>query len=177
MRIESAPLTENIDFDNWINKLVKLFNAREHRIYEPTSITVTVGTETGTVSNVQTAFDGNTLAIAEISATPGIDVRFNFGNVENQADTILMRLYYEGSSSHWIGIEAYNYSTAAFDRFTFFGDHVTSTYVWYQITIPNFNNYKGFGSANDPTVILRLNHFSAGNPAHDLFIDYVGLRV
>lgn len=180
MLIENAPEIGHIDFDNWMSKYVKFFNDRDHRIYSPLSIAViepSDGSETGAVADVQTAFDGNSLLIPEQSATPGLDVRFNFGYVHNQADTILMRLYYEGSSSHYIGIEAYNYSTSAWDRFTFFSDHVTSTYAWYQITIPNLDNYKDFDSIYAPVIVLRLNHFSGGNPSHDLIIDYVGLRV
>jgi len=172
MLIETPPETGNIDFDNWIDKFVKFFNDREHVNYTPSSMSVVVGTETGTVSDVQTLFDGNDLDIAEISATPGIDVRFNFTNVLLLANTIQMRLFYEGSSSHYIGIEAYDYNASAFRRFTFFSDHVTSNYMWYEVTIPDVANFQD-GSKN---MILRLNHFSAGNPAHDLYIDYVGLR-
>ena len=180
MLIEPAPEIGHVDFDNWMSKFTKFFNAREHRIYAPISMTVVApddDSETGTVADVQTAFDGNVLQVPEIAATPGIDVRFNFGNVDFQADTILMRLFYAGSATHYIGIEAYNYSTASFDSFTFFKDHVTDNFAWYQITIPNFDNYKGFEGGLDPTVVLRLNHYSGGVSSHDLYIDYVGLRV
>lgn len=180
MLIESPPEIGHLLFDNWISKFARFYNDREHRIYAPLSISMAEpsdGSETGTVADVQTALDGNVLLVPEQSATPGIDVRFNFGYVNNQADTILMRLRYQGNAAHFFGIEAYNYSTATFDRFTHFSDHVANDYEWYQITIPNLDNYKGFGGSFDPTVVLRLNHYSAGNPAHDLYIDYVGLRV
>ena len=130
------------------------------------------GTSSDSVSDVQTLFDGNTYDVAEVTGTPGFDVEFTFTNVIVPANIIQARLHYEGSSTHGIGVEAYNYSTTTWDRFSHFTDHAPDDFAWIEISIPDMENYRD-GSNN---MKVRFYHFTAGNSAHTLYIDYVGMR-
>ena len=172
MQIETAPLIENVDFDNWMRKFVRLFNDRDHINYTPSAIDMKAGSETGTVTNVQTLFDGNTLDIAEVAATPGFNVEFDFTNIVLIPQKIQLRLRYSGLSTHGVGVDLYNYDGSTWDRFTHFTDHETDDYAWIEVTVPDMSNYRDSSS----NMTLRLYHYSAGNDAHDLYIDYVSLR-
>ena len=79
--------------------------------YVPSSITVNTGTPTGSVTDVQTMFDGNTLDIAEVTGTPGFDVEFSFTGLADFPDFVVARWQYDGSSTHFCTIDIWNYTT------------------------------------------------------------------
>lgn len=140
--------------------------------YEPTTLNVVASDgETGTVAGVTTMFDGQTLQVEELAATPGWDFNFDFSGIEYTLRGIVVRADYEGSATHGVGIEMWRYTgTPGYDRFTSFVGSLGYT-VWYVPIPANIAaNYVSGGAAK-----VRLNHFSAGNASHYIVVDYVGL--
>jgi len=138
--------------------------------YSPSSVTVNTGTGSGVVANVSDMFEGDTYDVAEAASTPGFDVEFAFSSITVLPRKLVIRAWYNGTSTHGVGIDIYNYDTTAWDRFhSFLGDHLD--YVQFCIDIPSATNYvDGSGNAK-----IRFYHFSAGNASHDIYIDYIQL--
>lgn len=136
----------------------------------PASITVnTGGTPVGSVSDVQTLLDGNVYQLPEVASTPGFDVEFNFTGL-NYFRSIATRIWYNGSSTHDVTFDVYNYNTASWDQFYLVLSGTNYNYRY--IEIPDGTNYvDGSGNAK-----VRLYHNSAGNASHDIYIDYIALK-
>jgi len=145
------------------------------RDHEPNSMTVSAGTlASGSVSDVKVMLDGNIVQIEEVAATPGFNVQFSFTNVSQSQppNFVNARYRYDGSATHFVSIDLYNYTDAAWNQWTVF----TTTDDYYQnatIYIPNGNRANYVDSSGNAKV--RIYHNTAGNASHDLYIDYVGL--
>jgi hypothetical protein len=140
--------------------------------FVPSSITVNAsdGT-TGSVSDVQTMFDGNVFQIEELAATPGYDVEFVFSNVDKYPTMAVTRWLYSGSATHDITWDIWNYNTSAWDTLRAFQDSRTFEASMTMYIPRNSNgNYVSSGAAK-----VRVYHRSAGNAAHNIKVDYVGL--
>lgn len=133
------------------------------------SITVTVGTPTGTVADIQTWQDGNILQIAEVAATPGIDVEVNFVDVES-IRRIGLSMFYEGSSTHWLEIQLWDYVATAWKTVWTFSTDGGMNYRYSDLPVSDNDFIDINGNSK-----LRICHPTAGNAAHDAFIDYVAL--
>jgi len=131
----------------------------------PATLTVTVGTPTGGIADIQHWQDGNQLAIAEAAATPGITATLAFSGV-----TSILRLFVMGYyvGTHYVVIEFWNYTDSAWDVFDTI--EVGSESQVYDIPVFDDTDYISSGAAQ-----IRLNHPSAGDNTHDLYIDYVAL--
>jgi hypothetical protein len=117
--------------------------------YLPSSYTLNTGTlSAGTITDVQKMYDGNTLDIAEVTGVPGFDIEFNFTNIKRLPEFVVARWQYDGSATHFVTIDLYNYTPKANQ-----GDYVDAS-----------------GNA-----IVRFYHHTSGNASHDIHIDYVGL--
>ena len=132
------------------------------------SVELIVGTSASSVSDIQVQYDGNQYDLAEVAATPGIDLRINFKNVIRFSG-IGYEAYYSGSATHWVEFQLWNYLTGEFETYA---------------TIENSNgmNYRFFDTQdfvehvnNKGEVIARFYHPVSGNNSHDLYIDYVAL--
>ena len=139
--------------------------------YTPASVTkVEGGAVTGTVAGVQTMLDGSLYEVVEAAGTPGFDLEFAFSGITKTPTEIVVRVLYEGISTHGVAVELWDYTgTPAYDRV-----HQFTAMLDYQviyIPLPSWSNYLSGGAAK-----LRIVHFSAGNPAHDVHIDYVAIR-
>ena len=134
----------------------------------PASLTLNTGTGTGSVTDVQTMFDGNVYNIAEAASTPGFDVEFNFTSV-TKIRGVQVRLDYNGSATHNVQIALRNYNTSAWDVMFFTAD--TLDFNTFYALLPSNTNYID-GSNNSK---IRIYHASAGDAAHDIDIDYVSL--
>ena len=140
------------------------------------SISTIVGTPTGSVTDIQTEADGNVYSVAEIVATPAIDIRITFEDVLFFNWLRVMGAY-EGSTSHSIIIQLYNVVTALFEtRQSMFhyptynlaaGNDVIGAY---ECKVEDSEKYINAGQ-----VILRIAHPMNGNSAHDIHIDYASL--
>jgi len=139
--------------------------------FVPSSITVNAsdGT-TGSVTDVQTMFDGNVYVIDELAATPGYDVEFVFSNVDKCPTFVVTRWLYDGSATHDVTWDIWNYNSSAWDTLRVFNDSDYFASMTMYIPQASGGDYVSGGAAK-----VRVYHRSAGNASHDLTIDYVGL--
>jgi len=133
----------------------------------PSSVTLNTGGSTSSLSDLQTLLDGNTYDIDEVTGVGAINLEIAFTNIK-YIKHVWVSLWYEGSATHAIRIQMYNYDTTDWDTF-----HTVSTTLDYELhTVPIIQdtNYISGGNA-----IVRLYHTESGNASHDLYIDYVGI--
>jgi len=144
------------------------------------NVTLSAGTSTDTVTDLQTLGDGNFYDITEAAATPGINLVVEFINV-TAFNWVQIKAGYEGSGSHAVAIQLYNFNTTAWDTFNACQNSAVDTstvsgYILnsYDFFVPSDTNYIGTGGdAGD--VRVRFYHTMAGNASHDLHIDVVAL--
>ena len=136
----------------------------------PTSITKTTGgTATGTVTNVQTQLDGNVYQVVEAATTPGFDVRFNFTGLTFTPNSLYVRSWYDGTTTHNVTVELWDYTGSAWVALH---QMVTSlTYITYEASFEPETRFVSSGAA-----IVRFNHVTGGNASHDVYWDYVSLQ-
>jgi len=137
-------------------------------IYTPASITTNVGSYvSGNLASVSNLGDDNFYQVDEVTGVPGFNIEATFSGI-NSVNRIWLHLNYEGSTSHVVRVELYNYSTLSWDLFTTF---TTSTdYQFLDIPVTNNVNYISSGNAR-----LRIYHNTSGNPSHDIKIDYIAI--
>jgi len=119
------------------------------------------------VSDIQEPFDGNVTIIDEVTGSPGIDLSVNFTSVESIYGLVL-RAYYQGSSSHHVDVSFHNYDSGLEDVVIRL-DNATD-YNYRTILIPDNPDYISSGSTQ-----INFIHPDSGTPTHDLFIDYVAI--
>ena len=135
----------------------------------PASVTVTDGgAPVGTVAGVQTMLDGSVYQVPEVAATPGFDVRFNFTGIAFTPNAIVHRSWYDGTTTHQVTIELWDYVTEAFVPVSEF--EASLTYEVQQLPFPEGARWTSGGAA-----IVRFNHSTGGNASQDMYWDYVGL--
>ena len=140
--------------------------------YTPASVNKAAGgTATGTVAGVTSMLDGSTYDVVEANGTtPGWDLEFTFSGITRTVTDVVVRLYYVGLTTHYCAVDLWNYTgTPAYDRVHYFT--TTDTYIVIKLPMPDFTDYVSGGAAK-----VRLVHYSTGNPAHTVYVDYVGLR-
>ncbi len=138
------------------------------------SLTVSVGALTGAVEDLQTAFDGNKVTIIEASSAPGYTAIIDFIDIIS-FNYVNVYLAYDGSLSHYVCIELWNWITSAWDCFA----SQTGTDSDVANTNKDFIVYDGInyvGTSGDVgKVRVRLNHPLSGNASHDIHIDSIAL--
>lgn len=160
MAIVNSGETKKITVDNLLSS---------KRFITPDSLTLVAGTSTDNINDVLVAFDGNVYNLNEAAGAPGFDLRFNFSGLTHFVE-VFSRFYYAGSATHGCRIQLYNYNTTNWDTFlTVIGNGIDYTIREADI-IADTNYIDGSGNA-----ILRFYHTEVGNPAHDVYIDYVAL--
>ena len=135
----------------------------------PASITLTTGgTPVGTVAGVQTWNDGTEYQVPEVTGVPGFDVRFNFTGIES-IRYISTNIKYDGSASHDVVLQIYNYTDAAWETLTHIGS--ADEYNTRFVSLPASDaDYISSGSA-----VLRAYHVTSGNASHDIHFDFISL--
>jgi hypothetical protein len=136
------------------------------------NITVTTGGGVGTVSDLQTAHDGNVYHVDEVAG--GLELRVEFINVTafNRCHILAS---YVGSSTHGLHIDIYNFNTTSWDTVNAMDDHAVVTQLEdYGFPIFDDTNYIGTGG-DLGDVRVRFYHPMGGNAAHDLEVDVVAL--
>lgn len=147
-----------------------LDNAKD---YTPESVTLLAGTLTlGDVNSVQIMMDDKNYMVNEIAGTPAFNIEFNFTNIDKNINYVVTRWLYEGSSTHYVTIDIYNYVTDSWNELRTFSDNggYYSSMTQY-IPLNINNNYVSNGNAK-----VRFYHVTSGVLAHDIHIDYVGLH-
>lgn len=142
------------------------------------SVTLSAGSSASTVSDLQTANDGNVFTIQEAGATPGIDLIVDFINVDAFNWVKLLAVYDEGAAAvHAMPIQLYNWSTASWDNFCAFQNGISNSgtiFDDHSFFVPDDTNYIGTGG-NDGKVRVKYYHPQPGNAAHYLYIDETAL--
>jgi len=170
--LEPPPSVIKLFNTNWIQWLWRVYEAINRRYtYYPSSMTVTAGTlDSGTVADLD-AQDLTYVSVSEVAATPGFDISFTFYNVRNIYD-ILWFGRYEGTSTHVVTVQLYNYAETRWDSIGQAFSSTASTWHSYKV---DFDRAKYINSTTQQAQ-LRFYHHSAGNPAHDIYIDYIALK-
>lgn len=144
------------------------------------SVTLSAGTSSDDVTDLQTAHDGNFYTIAEETGAPGQNLIVDFVSVTGFT-WVNVIAQYEGADNHGIALQLYNWSTDAWDTFdaieTGYADITTvDGYILanHDFIVPSDTNYIGTG-ANDGDVRVRWYHTASGNASHDSHIDVVAL--
>lgn len=135
------------------------------------SITLDKGTSSETVTDLQTAHDGNIYNLSEVTGAPGQDLKIDFINV-TAFNWIQILAYYNGSATHSVSIQVYNWDTTAWD--TFDSMSTNETMHNHSFFLPDDANYIGT-DGNEGKVRVRFNHTQSGNASHDSYIDVVAL--
>jgi len=141
--------------------------------FAPTTVTVNTGTiVTGDVTDTQVMFDGNELVVDEVTGVPGFDIEFAFTNVDRIPSFVVARWKYDGSATHWVTVDIWNYITTAWDELRVFSNSNAffDSLTMYIPRVSNGNYVDGSGNSK-----VRFYHITSGNAAHDIHIDYVGL--
>jgi hypothetical protein len=145
------------------------------------NVTLNNGTTVaGVVGDLQTLGDGNFYHVDEAAGAPGIDLEVEFVSV-TAFNWVQIKAVYDGSTTHAVGIQLYNFNTTTWDTFNAAqtgqedvsnaGEYILNSYDFF---VPSDTNYIGTGGdAGD--VRVRFHHTMAGNASHDLYIDVVAL--
>lgn len=154
-----------INFNDTVDDITKTINNI------PINVNVTTGTlDAGNISSIQTAKDGSSLNISEVSGADPIVVIINFTGVVD-ITSILMRVWYSnGVSTHTIAIGLYDYNDKVYEEE--YGDiEVMPDFAFITRNVFDATDHL----TADGNASLRLRHVQNGNTAHDLYIDYVEL--
>lgn len=136
--------------------------------YNATSIATIEGTlDDGNLTSIQ-AIDTNWYNVSEVGGGNPLLVEVNFTEVVSFSH-ILIRTLYSGGSGHEIEIQSWNYDDGVWEIHGTITDQSTMQEVVINILDPASHVSGGL-------VQLRFDHLGNGNPAHDLFIDFVGLH-
>ena len=130
------------------------------------------GTTASSVSDLQTAHDGNAYTLVEEAETPGMDVEIDFTSV-TAFNWVQILARYKGSASHTITVQLeitpFN-GTAWHTHGTLQDQPADQNYENLSFFVPDDTVY-----INSGVVKVRLVHEMAGTPSHELIVDTVTL--
>ena len=141
----------------------------------------THGTITGTVADLQVAHDELQISVNEENHAPGFDAQVEFINVTS-FNLVNILAVYDGSTSHVVPVELFNFVTGRWDTFDTIHTSVFSlvqdqyTFYDYSFPVPVSTQYVGT-AGNAGKVRVRFYHYAGGVPAHKLYIDVVALYI
>jgi hypothetical protein len=148
------------------------------RILDPVPVTYSAATVTPNTGSSPTGAVGDTAAIGggaygltEAAGTPGFDIEFALASVVRKPTYLVIRAFYNGSLTHNVTVDLYRYTgTPGWDKLDEWQSSLD--YVMKAIPLPPnmLTDYVSAGAAK-----VRFYHNSAGNPAHTMSIDYIGL--
>jgi hypothetical protein len=143
-------------------------------------VTLTAGSSSDAVADLQTLGDGNFYHITEAAATPGQHLEVDFVSVDDFRQVQIVGSY-SGAATHSIAVQLYNYTDTQWDTFNAMQDsqedvstadgYILGSYGFY---VPNATDYIGTGG-DLGDVIVRFYHTMAGNASHDTYLDVVAL--
>ena len=138
-------------------------------IYTADSLNLDTGTYiSGSVTDTETV---NLVGyvVQEVAGTPGLDLKFNFVDVDSFSRIQCHVLYQVNPTSHYITISVYNYDTTSWEDFSTFS--YSEGYQTIDIPIEFKSGYVD-GSGNSR---VMFNHTMAGATQHQVVFDYVAL--
>lgn len=151
--------TNNIATVYYVNESIKQY------IFDPDASILTKGTtESGNVNSAD-EHDISYWQLNEVAGIPGFDVKLVYDSVDRTPTQIWFSGYYNGSASHTVELQLYNYEDAVWEVYTTIPTSTTTN--WYTINIADPLEHVRNDSAQ-----VRFYHSSNGNITHDMFIDY-----
>jgi hypothetical protein len=138
--------------------------------YNLTEIGVTVGTlDAGNLASTY-FIDGNMFNVSEVVGAPGMQISANVTGIDSNAESVWVLIYalYDGNLNHDFDIEVWNFTGSAWVE----DDHILDGVAlsWTNSTIYAIRIPDEFLSGGE--IRIRLDHETAGNINHDLYIDY-----
>ncbi len=141
--------------------------------YTANSVTLSIGSTSDVVADLQTAHDGNLYHIDEANGVaPAITLIIDFVSV-TAFNWVNILAEYDGGGDHAVCIELYNWDTSSWNAFDA-QDGIESAITNHDFTVSDDTNYIGTGG-DAGKVRIRFNHPINGNGTHDLDIDVVCL--
>jgi hypothetical protein len=138
-------------------------------IYNVSSYVPEVGTSVGSDTLLDT-LDGVSVNVTETIGTPAFDLYYNFTSVTTFED-IIFRFQYDGSPTHDVDMEIFNWSNLSFTPIFTIGQNTEFENATVHFEPENLTNV-----LNSSRVHLRIVHNDAGNPNHVLRLDYLTLH-
>ena len=136
--------------------------------YYPNTTTTTAGTNTTSNLTLLWYYDGDTYNVTEASgSSPVLTLNINYTNVTS-FDEWVVKEYYDGSSSHNINFEIYNYDSSSWDSYY----SIVGQSGYSIITMPIFDSSEHIQSG---IVQTRLYHTGNGVSSHHLYVDFAWL--
>jgi len=137
----------------------------EHAV--PNSISLLIGTSSGTVSDIQAPYNIDVLEIAEVGDTPGIDLRVFFTNIL-RFSKIVFGAHYDGRATHYVQVQLFNFVTGVWEVYASvaYGFGMDFQYLEVQDSPQHIK---------DAEVWMRFVHPLQGVAPDDLYIDYAAL--
>ena len=137
-------------------------------VYDIASETLDAGTiDSGSYADLDD-IGANYMSISEANGADPLTIRFGFTGV-GAINQVAIRGYYQGSASHTIAVEIYNYTAAGYEILGYMP--IRTDYAWYVYPLYNYTDYLDSGATT-----VRLRHVENGVNTHDLFLDYVVLK-
>lgn len=137
------------------------------------SVTISAGTSSDGVTDLRSHNDGNIYTITEGNGTtPGQTLIVDFVSVIEFSYVQILGTY-EGSVTHAIEIEVYNWDTSNWDHLQSMQNSFSNSGTIFNdesIIVPDCSDYISSGQ-----VRIRFNHPMVGNPGHSTYIDVVAL--
>ena len=145
----------------------------ELHTFNASSITVIAGTlNDGNLASTY-AVDGDWYNVSEIHGPPGLDIRFNFTDIEGDIICGCVDIYeiYSGHSPHEIRVEAWNFTSLSWIKISEILFNETANF--HCIGISHYAEH----ILNSGDIWLRFYHETIGHPPHELKIDSINLSV
>jgi hypothetical protein len=142
--------------------------------YNLTSIITLIGTHDAGNLNSTLDIDGDIYNCSETVGSPAYRISFNWIDIDITARCYWVTGYffYDGSASHEINIELYNFTSTNWVHIGQIDDDVG--FEWHNVTIYNLRIPSDFVNSSG-AVLGRLDHEDAGNINHDIRIEYLKL--
>lgn len=133
----------------------------------PTSISISVGTNTGGALTDLGQEDGILYTIREVSNTPGIDIQFTVNTSSRQEAVNVVGRY---AGTHTVAIQVYNNNTTSWDTIGTMNNSASLQNFNMPISPDHWNSATG-------NVLIRFYHSAAGNPSHYLYFDVLTTEI
>ena len=137
-------------------------------IMMPSAVTTVTGTlDSGNLASLQ-ALDANTYDVSEVGGTPGFLITMDIAGVGSPPDNVEIWGYYTGNHAA-VDVDIWDFNTTSWVTL---GQMATLGVSVVQQSFP-ITGTKADKVSAAGLVQIRINHTQAGNPTHDLFLDWV----
>lgn len=150
-----------------------LFNQSKLEVtyYNASTVQVIVGTlDGGDVDSIKT-YDEVSLNVSEDNADPGLDIRFNFTNVDD-FNQVIIRFKTDSGSDHKTSIQLWDFVNNVWEDH----DYYIETTIWDNPYMPIWDSSLHVGTGtNEGDVWVRILLDDMGKLAHTHYYDFIQL--